>query len=83
MQQDSLVVARFLHNLVRGCLGLVDEIGIEDVELTIPGEKLAEESRTRGAYLVTLHDLGRGIVGTVSVVNIDTLLCLVWDRTYS
>lgn len=35
MQKDCFIIARFLDNLVCRCLGLVDEVGIEDVELII------------------------------------------------
>ena len=33
MQKDCFIIARFLDNLVCRCLGLVDEVRVEDVEL--------------------------------------------------
>ena len=33
MQEYGLVVTRFLDDLVRRCFGLVDEVGIENIEL--------------------------------------------------
>ncbi len=35
MQKHGLVVAWFLDNLIRRSLGLVDEVGVENVELIL------------------------------------------------
>lgn len=63
MEQDSVVIPRFFDNPVGRRFGLINEIRVEYVELKnglVSGCRVDCEM----AYLVSLHDLGRRVIGT-------------------